>query len=316
MSLVCWAEAAAQTASPAQASAAVSSRALRLASEPVAFHTRDVDYLHVDGKSFHATIYQPEGPGPFPAILDVHGGAWVREDVRRDEHALMNRALAAMGILVVAIDFRQGALHHYPDSVADVNFAMRWLRANAATFNGSPGSVGAFGSSSGGHLVLLNGMRPSDPRYATLPLAGASSESARPDYVIVVYPISDPLARRAYAQEVGNNAPVKSTDIYFSPPGSLQEGNPQLILDRRESLKLPPVLLLQGSADAGGVVKDQNVSPAIQERFATSYRAAGGRIQLELVPGAPHNFVNAAGADLERALGLMKTFIGQQLAEQ
>jgi len=286
---------------------------LRLSSEPVASHTRDVDYLQVDGKTFQATIYQPEGPGPFPALLDVHGGAWVREDVRRDEHALLNRALAAMGMVVVSIDFRQSSQHHYPDSVADVNFAIRWLRANASKLSSSPLIVGAFGSSSGGHLVLLNGMRPSDPRYAALPLAGTSAGGSV-DYMIVVYPISDPLARRAYAQEVGNHAPVKSTDIYFSPPGSLQDGNPQLILDRREAVRLPPVLLLQGSADANGVVKDKNVSPEIQQRFAASYQAAGGKIQLELLPGAPHNFVNTAGANLDRALGLMKTFIGQQLA--
>jgi len=272
-----------------------------LASEPVTFHTQDVDYLQVEGKTFQATIYQPEGAGPFPAILDVHGGAWVREDVHRDEHVLIDKALAAMGMVVAAIDFRQSPQDHYPDSVADVNFALRWLRANASKFNASPQIVGAFGSSSGGHLVLLNGMRPSDLRYAALPLAGVSPHSARPDYIIVVYPISDPLARRAYAQRVGNAAPVKATDIYFSPAGSLEDGNPQLILDRRESVKLPPVLLVQGSADANGVVKDKNVSPEIQQRFAASYRAAGGKIQLELLPGAPHNFVNTAGANLERA---------------
>jgi acetyl esterase len=295
--------------------AVVQPRALRSAGEPAAFHTRDVDYLRVDGKTFQATIYQPEGPGPFPALLDVHGGAWVREDVRRDEHALMDKALAAMGLVVVAIDFRQGPQDHYPGSVADVNFALRWLRASAATFNASPHRVGVFGSSSGGHLVLLNGLRPSDPRYAALPVAGVSPDRASADYVIVVYPISDPLARRAYAQHVGNAGPVKATDIYFSPAGSLQEGNPQLILDRRESVKLPPVLLLQGSADASGVVKDKNVSPEIQQRFVASYQAAGGSIQLELLPGAPHNFVNTAGANLDRALGSMKTFIAQQLTK-
>lgn len=191
---------------------------------------------------------------------------------------------------------------------------MRWLRANATRFNASPRVVGAFGSSSGGHLVLLNALRPSDPRYAALLVDGVSADGASPDYVIVVYPISDPLARRAYAQEVGNDAPVKSTDMYFAPPGSLEEGNPQLVLDRGESVKRPPMLLLQGSADANGVVKDQNVSLAIQQRFAASYRAAGGEIRLELLPGAPHNFVNTAGPDLERALGLMKTFVVQQLA--
>ncbi len=263
---------------------------------------------------FRATVYQPEGSGPFPVILDVHGGAWVREDVSRDEHSILDRALAAMGLVVVAIDYRQSANYHYPDFVADVNYALRWLRANAASFNGSSQILGVFGSSSGGHLVLLNGLRPSDSRYAALPLAGPAAASANPDYMILVYPISDPLARRSYAAELGNNAPVKSTDIYFSAVGSIEEGNPQLILDRHEPVKLPPVLLIQGSADANGAVKDTNVSPEIQRRFAASYGAAGGNLQLELLPGAPHNFVNADGPYLDRALGFVRTFVERQLA--
>jgi len=74
------------------------------------------------------------------------------------------------------------------------------------------------------------------------------------------------------------------------------------------------VLLLQGSADANGVIMDNNVSPEIQRRFAASYQAAGGEIQLVLLPGAPHNFVNMAGSNLVRALGIMRTFIAQQVA--
>jgi len=302
-----------QPLSAPQSSVAGSPQALRLASEPVAVHTQDVDYLKVDGRTFQATVYQPEGPGPFPAILDVHGGVWVY-DVRRDEHELMDRALAAMGMVVVTIDFRQDVQHHYPDSVADVNFALRWLRANASNFNASPRIIGAFGSSSGGHLVLLNAMLPADPRYAVLSLAGVSPDGASPDYLIVGYPISDPIARLAYAKQVGNDVPVKGTDVYFSPPGSIQDGNPQLILDRHESVPLPPVLLFQGSADENGVVADKNVSPEIQQRFVASYRAAGGKIQLELLPGAPHNFVNMVGPNLDHALGLMKVFVEQQLA--
>src|SRR5260370_33037337 len=101
-----------------------------------------------------------------------------------------------MGMMIVSIDLRQSSQHHSPDPVANVNFAIRWLRANASKFNASPQIVGAFGSSSGGHLVLLNGMRSSDPRYAALPLAATSAGSGRADDIIVVYPISDPLARR------------------------------------------------------------------------------------------------------------------------
>jgi len=230
----------------------------------------------------------------------------VREDIRRDEHALMNKALAAMGIVVVAIDFRQTPQNRYPDSVADVHFALRWLRANASRFNASPHRVGVFGSSSGSHLVLLSSMRSSDPRYAALPLPGTSPDTATPDYIILTYPMSDPLTRRAYNQQVGNTAVLKGFDIYFSPSDTLKEANPQLILERRERVKLPPVLLLQGTADGNG--------PEMQERFAAAYRAAGGKLQLELLTGAPHNFVNTAGVHLDRALILIKAFIEQQLA--
>lgn len=277
------------------------------------FHAWDVDYLHVAEKTFQATIYQPEGAGPFPVIVDVHGGAWVRDDICRDEHVLMNRALAAMGIMVVAVDFRQGPQHHYPESVSDVNFAFRWVRAHATKFNGSSRCIGAFGSSSGGHLVLLNSICPNDPRYTAIPLDGVPRHSARPDYIILACPISDPQARMAYAQAIGNQSIVKFTRAYFSTTGSIEDGNPQRILEQCDSVRLPPALLLQGGADANGVVADQNISPAIQQRFADAYRAVGGRVQLELLPGAPHNFVNTNGVNFDSALTLIMTFVGQQL---
>jgi hypothetical protein len=52
------------------------------------------------------------------------------------------------------------------------------------------------------------------------------------------------------------------------------------------------VLLAIMDIHSSGVVKDTNMSPEIQQRFAASYKAAGGKMQLELLPGAPHNFVN------------------------
>ncbi|MBA5639616.1 alpha/beta hydrolase [Duganella sp. LX20W] len=273
----------------------------------------DVDYLHVDGRTLQATIYQPEGAGPFPVIVDVHGGAWVRGDVGRTEHALMNQSLAALGMVVVAVDFRQSEHNHYPDSVADVNFALRWVRAHASEFNGSARCIGALGSSSGGHLVLLNSLRPDDPRYATLAQDGVAPDGARPDYLILLCPIPDPQARLAYAREVGNHNIVKFTESYFCTAGSIEDGNPQRILARCEQLKLPPALLLQGGPGAAGVVEDKNVSPEIQQRFAAAYRAAGGQMQLELLPGAPHNFVNTAGEHLDAALAMMEVFIRQRL---
>jgi len=62
------------SAGSVQRSSADAPAALRLSTEAVTIQMRDVEYLQVDGKTFQATIYQPQGTGPFPALLDVHGG--------------------------------------------------------------------------------------------------------------------------------------------------------------------------------------------------------------------------------------------------
>src|SRR6266568_1695134 len=73
---------------------------------------KDVEYQQLAGQSWLARVYQPNGPGPFPTIVDVHGGAWNNGDRLND--TAMNQALAASGILTVAIDFRQPHEAGYP----------------------------------------------------------------------------------------------------------------------------------------------------------------------------------------------------------
>ena len=57
------------------------------------------------GRMLMAQIYQPKGPGPFPTVLDLHGGAWNKKDRFAEEP--MDRALAESGLLVVAVDLTQ-----------------------------------------------------------------------------------------------------------------------------------------------------------------------------------------------------------------
>jgi len=86
------------------------------------------------GRSLLARIYQPAGTGPFPALLDLHGGAWNAKDRKAEEP--MDRAIAASGVLVVAIDMTLAPEAPYPASVQDANFAVRWLKSKAAEWNG------------------------------------------------------------------------------------------------------------------------------------------------------------------------------------
>src|SRR5438876_971072 len=128
------------------------------------------------GRMLMARIYRPGGAGPFPVVLDLHGGAWNAKDRHAEEP--MDRALAASGLLVVAIDMTLAPEAPYPACVQDANYAVRWLKASAATWNGDTSKLGVYGSSSGGHVAELLGMRPRDPRYNAIPLAPTPNNSA------------------------------------------------------------------------------------------------------------------------------------------
>src|SRR6516165_7617626 len=78
----------------------------------------------------------------------------------------------------------------YPDTLADVNFGIRYLKANAERFATRPELVGGLGTSSGGHLLLLNVLRPRDPRYTSHPLPAAEASVA---FAVVCWPVADNL---------------------------------------------------------------------------------------------------------------------------
>src|SRR5258708_14252167 len=112
---------------------------------------KDVEYQQLAGQPRLARVYRPIGTGPFPTVVDVHGGAWNNGDRLND--SLLNQAMAAQGILTVAIDFRQPPEAGNPASVCDMNLATRWLKAHASEY-GRTARVGPFGVSTAGHLIL------------------------------------------------------------------------------------------------------------------------------------------------------------------
>jgi acetyl esterase len=267
----------------------------------------DVEYRRDPARTLMARIYQPQGEGSFPALLDVHGGAWNDQD--RTANAPVDERLAASGLLVVAIDVRLAREAPYPGSVADVNYGIRWLKSKAREWNGDPETLGALGSSSGGHVLELCAMRPHDPRYTVYALPEAPHLDARLAYVIARSPISDPLARYEQAQKMKRDTLIRNSELYFNPWETIVEGNPQRILDRGETVLMPPMFVLQGELD-------DNVLPAVQEHFVATYRAAGGAIDYEVFPGAEHRWIIEPGLQTDRAIDMIKAFIARQLRAQ
>jgi acetyl esterase len=256
------------------------------------------------GRMLMARIYEPNGPGPFPTVLDLHGGAWNAKDRRAEEP--MDRALAASGVLVVAIDLTLAPEAPYPACVQDANYGVRWLKSTAAQWKGTPSRIGIYGSSSGGHVAELLAMRPRDPRYTAIPLAGAANVDATVSYVAMRSPVSNPFARYQNAEMLKRDAMVKNTTTFFTPWETIHESNPQEILERHEPVTLVPFLIMQGELD-------DNVLPAVQKQFVDTYRAAGGSCDFTVFEGCEHEWVAKPGPQTDRARQMVKAFIARHV---
>jgi acetyl esterase/lipase len=259
---------------------------------------------NAQGRQLMARIYQPQGKGPFPTVLDLHGGAWNRKDRLAEQP--MDRAIAASGVLVVAIDMTIAPEAPYPACVQDANYGVRWLKSKAAGWNGDPSRIGIYGSSSGGHVAELLALRPRDPRYNAIPLPEAPNIDATVAYVATRSPISNTFARYQNAEEKKRDSMIKNNKTFFVPWETIHESNPQEILERREKVTLVPLLIMQGALD-------DNVLPSAQEKFVATYKAAGGQIDYRLFPDSVHEWVAEPGVQTDRAREMAKAFIARNV---
>src|SRR2546425_3119467 len=129
----------------------------------------DVEYIRHGNTGYLATLYRPQGAGPFPMMVELHGGAWCRSDRHGDK--LLHETLAKTGVVVATLDWRQPPAEPYPASFQDIHYGIRWLKSRAADFRSRPDLVGSMGNSSGGHQAMVLPVRafdrpPGDPALA------------------------------------------------------------------------------------------------------------------------------------------------------
>ena len=276
----------------------------------------DVEYNRHGGTPLLMRLYRPQGAGPFPIMVELHGGAWCRSDRLAD--VVIHEALAKSGVVVASLDFRQPPVAPYPASFQDIHYGIRWLKARATELGSRPDMVGSMGNSSGGHQAMLLGMRPFDARYGALPLAGGSpAADATVRCVIMCSPVIDPIGRYHYAKELkakGQPYPalvdevLPCHDAYWQTEAAMAEGAPARALEQGEKVELPPVLYLQGTEDVA------HPRPHL-DRFVAAYRKAGGMVDLELFEGEGQGFImrKAGSPASNRALDLINEFVHKQI---
>jgi acetyl esterase len=236
--------------------------------------------------------YRPEGDGPLPVVVYLHGGGWVMGTL--DSYDSLLRALAnASGAIVAAVDYRLAPEHRYPAALED---AMTAVRAGGAGELGGDGArLAVAGDSAGGNLAAVAARRLRDAvRFQAL-----------------IYPVIEPAFDTASYREFDSGHGLSGASmqrfwrLYLD---GADPADPDASPLRASDLAgLPPAYVMTAEED---VLRDEG------EAYAEALRAAGVPTELVRWPGTIHGFfrwlavtpaareaVEAVGARLRAALG-------------
>lgn len=225
----------------------------------------DIEYGRAGDVSLKLDASVPEGNGPFPIAITVHGGGWSGGDKQQDISPLF-KPLTDAGFAWFSINYRLAPAHRWPACFEDVQTAIRWIKSHATEFKGDPNRIALFGHSAGGHLAFMAAM--------------TGTPDTRVQAVVGLAPVTD------FEQDLEQRGGL-------SP--SLQNllNRPQQVTD--ESRKIlreigpihhikpgqPPFLLIQGTAD-------RTVQPVQSANFEQALKKAGVPCELIAVKDAPH----------------------------
>jgi len=267
---------------------------------------RDIEYARIGDRSIQLDLYLPEGQGPFPVIIWVHGGGWTSGDKDLDRNDPQVRQ-AGRGYVVASVDYRLSQQAKFPAQIEDCKAAVRWLRARASSYNLDPSRIAVWGSSAGGHLAALLGTSGD-----VIELEGSEDNqgfSSRVNAVVDWFGPTDLLKMSADSLPfpcnlVDHNSPFSPESLLIgcaiqTCPDKTDKANPI----RYVSSDDPPFLIMHGDRDC-------LVGPQQSQRLYNALTAVGVRASLKFLPGAGHG-----GSEFEEAenLRLVEDFLDQQL---
>jgi acetyl esterase len=225
---------------------------------------KDVLYGEVQGVRLTLDAHVPDGPGPFPAVILVHGGGWVAGDKQQYINYLF-KPLADADFAWFSINYRLAPQHKFPAPADDVEQSIRFVKANAAKYRVDPRRIALIGESAGGHLVSYVGVQSHGP--------------ARVAAVVALYGIHDFITAcqewKPLPTEVLQLFGIGAVDATTAP--ALIKASPVVYVTRNS----PPFLLMHGS-------KDEDVPHEQSVEMCGRMKQAGASCELITIDGAPH----------------------------
>ncbi|WP_229745900.1 alpha/beta hydrolase [Rhodococcoides trifolii] len=244
-------------------------------------------YIERDSGPLALDLVTPDGGGPWPLVVFVHGGGWMSGD--RTLAPSFDQYFCARGLAMASVSYRFSADALFPAQLHDVRSAVRFLRASAEEFGLDPDRFAIWGSSAGGHLAALTGL--------------TSATTALPGEVATDGDASVSAVAESYGPatlvggEVTAPASLPGMDTPASTPeGRLLGGDP---VDHPElahaaspihqvTADAPPFQISHGTADV--LVGDDH-----SIRLLDALTAAGVDAELYLLDGYQHGFLNPPG---------------------
>lgn len=217
------------------------------------------------------TLYVPDKPGKYPAVLDIHGGGWKQRQVEADR-PMMER-LAARGFVTGIVAYRLSTEAKYPAAINDCKAAVRYLRAHAAELKIDPERIGVMGGSAGGHLTALLAMTNGLPEFEG---DGPNREqSSAVKAAIVMAGSPDLITPNKEKSNEGTVLFLGAT--YQEKPELYAQASP--ITHVRAGV--PPTIFIEGEKDTVKIGRAE-----MQEKL----RALGIETDLHTLKDAPHPF--------------------------
>ena len=130
---------------------------------PSVLGQKNIIYAKVGDRPLHLDAFYPKKKlkKARPALLIIHGGGW--RTGNRTQHIPLAQRLAALGYACFTVEYRLSTEALYPAAVHDLKAAIRWMRANAKTYNIDTNRLATLGFSAGGQLSSLLGTTGDNP---------------------------------------------------------------------------------------------------------------------------------------------------------
>ena len=235
---------------------------------------KDLEYSRAGGESLRLDACVPDGPGPFPAVILVHGGGWSSGDKTSGVDPLF-APFSKSGLGWFSLNYRLAPRHRYPAAVEDVEAAIRWVKEHAKEFNVDPLRLALLGESAGGQLVVMAVVRAR---------SGTRVEAVIPFYAPV--DLESDTERRGGLSLSLRDLFGRSYEVNGEAAQLLREASPINYV----TSDLPPFLLVHGTADMS-VPYSQSV------QLQAKLRSAGVACDLITIDDGVHGMARWEATD-------------------